>query len=125
VLPSLSRLKDKGIGQGKTREDHAGVMNQVFAAYAQGKSAKELVAILGESALSDLDKDYALFADKFEQVFLKQGFFAERTIIDSLDISWDLLSILPKGELKRINEEFIEKYLVEKDADAAVQEDVP
>jgi len=110
VLSSLSRLKDKGIGAGRTREDHAGVMNQVFAAYAQGKSAKELASILGETALSDLDRDYARFTETFEQRFLKQGFFDSRTIIESLDISWELLSILPEGELKRINEEYIEKY---------------
>jgi V/A-type H+-transporting ATPase subunit B len=110
VLTSLSRLKDKGIGAGRTREDHAGVMNQVFAAYAQGKSAKELAAILGDSALSDLERDYARFADEFEAKFLNQGFFENRSIIDSLTISWELLSIIPKGELKRIGEEFIEKY---------------
>jgi V/A-type H+-transporting ATPase subunit B len=110
VLNSLSRLKDKGIGEGKTREDHAGVMNQVFAAYAQGKNAKELAAILGESALSDLDKDYAKFADAFEQNFLRQGFFENRSIAESLDISWKLLSLLPRGELKRIREELISKY---------------
>ena len=110
VLVSLSRLKDKGIGAEKTREDHSGVMNQVFAAYAQGKNAKELAAILGDNALSDLDKDYAHFADAFEQKFLKQGFTEDRSIIDSLTISWNILSILPKSELKRISEEFIAKY---------------
>ena len=110
VLNSLSRLKDKGIGEGKTREDHAGVMNQVFAAYAQGKSALELAAILGENALSDLDRDYAGFAGAFERKFLKQGFFTNRSIAESLDISWELLSMLPREELKRINEEYIEKY---------------
>ena len=115
VLTSLSRLKDKGIGEDRTREDHAGVMNQVFAAYAQGKSAKELAAVLGDSALSELDRNYAQFADEFEQEFLKQGFYDSRTIIESLTISWNLLSILPKGELKRINEEFIEKYHPSKD----------
>ena len=110
VLTSLSRLKDKGIGKDKTREDHAGVMNQVFAAYAQGKNAKELAAILGDTALSDLDRDYARFAETFEQQFLKQGFYDNRSITDSLTISWLLLSLLPKGELKRISAEFIEKY---------------
>ena len=110
VLISLSRLKDKGIGEGRTREDHSGVMNQVFAAYAQGKNAKELAAILGDTALSDLDRSYARFADAFEQKFLKQGFFNNRSIIDSLEISWELLSLLPKGELKRISQEIIEKY---------------
>jgi len=110
VLNSLSRLKDKGIGEGRTRADHSGVMNQVFAAYAQGKNAKELAAILGDNALSDLDRNYARFADAFEQKFLKQGFFNNRSIIDSLDISWDLLAMLPKSELKRIDNEIIEKY---------------
>jgi len=110
VMSSLSRLKDKGIGEGRTREDHSGVMNQVFAAYAQGKNSKELAAILGDSALSELDRDYARFADEFELKFLNQGFLSSRSIIDSLSISWDLLSILPKSELKRISEEFIKKY---------------
>ena len=121
ILASLSRLKDKGIGKGKTREDHAGVMNQVFAAYAQGKSAKELAAILGDSALSELDKDYARFAGEFEQKFLKQGFYDSRSIYDSLSISWDLLSILPKNELKRIDEEFIDKYHPLKDTKGVVE----
>ena len=110
VLNSLSRLKDKGIGEGRTREDHAGVMNQVFAAYAQGKSAKELAAILGDGALSDLDKSYARFADDFELGFLSQGFYTSRSVAESLDAAWELLAILPKGELKRINEELIERY---------------
>ena len=110
VLTSLSRLKDKGIGKGKTREDHADVMNQMSSAYAQGKTVKELLSILGESALSQLDKDYARFADEFEKRFLNQGFYETRSIIDSLAISWELLSILPKGELKRIDEKYIERY---------------
>jgi V/A-type H+-transporting ATPase subunit B len=110
VLTSLSRLKDKGIGEGRTREDHSGVMNQVFAAYALGKNAKELAAILGNSALSELDRDYARFADEFEQKFLNQGYYENRPIKESLDISWQLLSILPKAELKRINIHIIEKY---------------
>jgi V/A-type H+-transporting ATPase subunit B len=110
VLISLSRLKDKGIGAGKTREDHASVMNQVFAAYAQGKNAKELAMILGDSALSELDRDYARFADAFERQFLNQGFAGNRSIVESLTISWQLLAMLPKGELKRIGEDLIEKY---------------
>jgi V/A-type H+-transporting ATPase subunit B len=110
VLSSLSRLKDKGIGEGRTRGDHSGVMNQVFAAYAQGRNARELAMILGENALSDLDKDYAKFAEAFEQKFLKQGFFENRSITESLEISWDILSILPVGELKRINERYIDMY---------------
>ena len=117
VLTSLSRLKDKGIGKDRTREDHAGVMNQVFAAYAQGKNAKELAAILGDAALSELDRDYAKFASEFEREFLNQGFFDNRSIIDSLTVSWNLLSILPKSELKRINEEFIEAYHPDKNKD--------
>ncbi|MGI5970348.1 MAG: V-type ATP synthase subunit B [Oscillospiraceae bacterium] len=115
VLPSLSRLKDKGIGQGKTREDHSGTMNQLFAAYAAGKEAKELMTILGEAALSDTDKLYAKFADEFEKRYVSQGFDENRTIEMTLDLGWELLSILPKSELKRIKPEYIEKYLPKKD----------
>jgi V/A-type H+-transporting ATPase subunit B len=111
VLPSLSRLKDKGIGKNKTREDHADTMNQLFAAYARGKEAKELAVILGEAALSDVDKLYAKFADEFEKTYVSQGFDVNRTIEETLTIGWKLLNILPKGELKRISDEFIEKYL--------------
>ena len=111
VLPSLSRLKDKGIGEGKTREDHSGVLNQVFAAYARGKEAKELAVILGESALSDADKKFAKFADEFEDKFVRQKLDEDRTIKETLDLSWKLMSILPKTELKRVREEHIEKYL--------------
>ncbi len=111
VLPSLSRLKDKGIGEGKTREDHSGTMNQLFAAYARGKEAKELAVILGEGALSEVDKLYAKFADEFEKQYVSQGFDTNRTIEETLDLGWELLSILPKSELKRIKEEHIEKYL--------------
>ncbi len=111
VLPSLSRLKDKGIGEGKTREDHAGTMNQLFAAYASGKESKELSAILGEAALSDTDKLYAKFAEEFEKIYINQGFNAERPVEETLDIGWQLLKILPVGELKRIKTELIEKYL--------------
>ncbi len=110
VLPSLSRLKDKGIGVGKTREDHAGTMNQLFAAYSRGKDAKELMTILGEAALSDDDKLFAKFADEFEKVYVSQGNETNRSIEETLDIGWKLLSILPKRELKRIKPEFIEKY---------------
>ncbi len=110
VLPSLSRLKDKGIGTGKTREDHAGTMNQLFAAYARGKEAKELMTILGEAALSDIDKLYAKFADAFEREYVNQGYSENRSITETLDLGWKLLSILPKSELKRIKPEFIEKY---------------
>jgi len=111
VLPSLSRLKDKGIGPGKTREDHANTMNQLFAAYARGKEAKELAVILGDAALTEVDKLYAKFADNFEAEYVSQGFNTERGIIETLDLGWKLLSILPVGELKRIRQEFIDKYL--------------
>lgn len=110
VLPSLSRLKDKGIGRGKTREDHADTMNQLFAAYSRGKEAKELAVILGEGALTDIDRLYAKFADAFEDEYVSQGYYTNRTIEETLDIGWKLLSILPKQELKRIKDEFIEKY---------------
>ncbi|MDO6353601.1 V-type ATP synthase subunit B [Caloramator sp. CAR-1] len=114
VLPSLSRLKDKGIGKGKTREDHADTMNQLFAAYAQGKQAKELAVILGEAALSDTDKLYAKFAEEFEKRYVSQGEYENRSIEETLTIGWELLSILPRTELKRIREEYIEKYLPKK-----------
>ena len=110
VLPSLSRLKDKGIGDGKTRADHSNTMNQLFSAYARGKDAKELMAVLGEAALSDVDKIYAEFAEAFEQKYVSQGYETERSIEETLNIGWELLSILPKSELKRISDEFIEKY---------------
>lgn len=111
VLPSLSRLKDKGIGLNKTREDHANVMNQLFASYARGKEAKELAVILGEAALTEIDKKYVKLSDDFEELFVKQGEDENRTIEESLNIGWKLLTILPKEELKRIKDEFIEKYL--------------
>ena len=111
VLPSLSRLKDKGIGKGKTREDHADTMNQLFAAYARGKECKELSAILGEAALSDTDKLFAKFAEEFEKRYVSQGFETDRTIEETLDLGWDLLKILPASELKRIRKEYLDKYL--------------
>jgi V/A-type H+-transporting ATPase subunit B len=111
VLPSLSRLKDKGIGKGKTREDHSGTMNQLFAAYATGKENQELMAILGEAALSPTDLKYAKFAEEFERRYVTQGPDENRSIIETLDLGWDLLKILPENELKRIKPEFIEKYL--------------
>ena len=113
VLPSLSRLKDKGIGEGKTREDHSGTMNQLFAAYARGKDAKELMTILGEAALSDDDKQFAKFADAFERRYVNQGNNTNRTIEDTLNLGWELLSLLPRTELKRIKPELIEKYMPE------------
>ena len=118
VLPSLSRLKDKGIGKGKTREDHADTMNQLFAAYARGKEAKELSQILGDAALSDTDKLYAKFADEFEDRYVSQGYTTNRSIEETLNIGWELLSILPKSELKRIRDEYLEKYLPEKQEEA-------
>ena len=114
VLPSLSRLKDKGIGEGKTREDHSGTMNQLFAAYSAGKQAKELMSILGEAALSPTDLLYAQFAEAFEKKYVGQGFGENRSIFDTLDIGWELLSILPEAELKRIKQEHIDKYLPRK-----------
>ena len=111
VLPSLSRLKDKGIGRGKTREDHADTMNQLFAAYSRGKDAKELAVILGDAALSDTDKLYARFADAFEEEYVSQGFYTNRSIEETLDLGWKLLSILPRAELKRIMDEYLDKYL--------------
>ena len=118
VLPSLSRLKDKGIGRDKTREDHADTMNQLFAAYARGKESKELAAILGEAALSDTDKLYAKFAEEFEKEYVNQGFDTDRTIEETLDLGWKLLRILPVSELKRIRQEYIDKYLGAPDAGA-------
>ena len=115
VLPSLSRLKDKGIGEGKTRADHSGVMNQLFAAYSTGKENKELMSILGEAALSPTDLQYAKFADEFEKRYVSQGPDENRSIEETMDIGWDLLSILPTSELKRIKPEFIEKYLPKKE----------
>ncbi|EOI00802.1 V-type ATP synthase beta chain [Enterococcus haemoperoxidus ATCC BAA-382] len=113
VLPSLSRLKDKGTGDGKTRIDHAPTMNQLFAAYAQGKQAKELAVVLGESALSDVDKIYAKFADRFEKEYVNQGFYTNRSINETLDLGWELLSMLPRTELKRIKDDMLDEYLTE------------
>ena len=110
VLPSLSRLKDKGIGEGKTREDHAGTMNQLFAAYATGKEARELATVMGEAALSETDRLYARVADEFERRYVSQGSDENRSIAQTLDLGWQLLSILPKAELKRIKQEYIDRY---------------
>ncbi len=110
VLPSLSRLKDKGIGEGKTRADHAATMNQLFSAYARGKEAKELMVILGEAALTDIDLLYAKFAEEFEKKYVSQGYQADRDIQETLDIGWELLRILPRSELKRINDKFLDQY---------------
>ena len=110
VLPSLSRLKDKGIGEGKTRKDHSHTMNQLFSAYARGKDAKELMVVLGEAALTDIDKLYAKFADEFEKEYVSQGYNTNRSIEETLDIGWKLLRILPRSELKRISDELLDEY---------------
>lgn len=111
VMPSLSRLKDKGIGKGKTREDHADLMNQLFAAYSRGKEAKELAVILGEGALSEEDKAFAKFADLFEDRYVRQGEYENRTVEETLLLGWELLTVVPTKELKRVRDEYIEKYL--------------
>jgi len=111
VMPSLSRLKEKGIGSGKTREDHSDISNQLFAAYARGREAKELAVILGEAALSDADKQFADFADEFENRFVKQSEHDERSIEDTLNLGWELVSALPRAELKRVRDEYVEKYM--------------
>lgn len=113
VLPSLSRLKDKGIGEGKTREDHADVLNQLFACYARGKEARELALILGEAALTEMDKLYLKFADRYEDEYVRQGEFEARSVMETLDLGWKLLKILPAAELKRIRPEYLEKYYPE------------
>ena len=110
VLPSLSRLKQKGIGKGKTREDHSDNMNQLFSAYAQGKDAKELAAVLGDAALTPTDRLYAAFAQEFEKQYLNQGFNKNRSIEETLDLGWKLLAMLPESEMKRVRDEFLEKY---------------
>jgi len=115
VLPSLSRLKDKGIGNGKTREDHANTMNQLFACYARGKEAKELMIILGEAALTPIDRIYAKFADEFEEKYVNQGYTTDRSIEETLDLGWELLSMFPRSELKRIKQPIYEKYAKKKD----------
>ncbi len=111
VLPSLSRLKNKGIGKGKTREDHADTMNQLFSAYARGKQAMELAVVLGESAVSPTDRMYAAFAQAFEEQYVSQGYHTDRSMEETLSIGWKLLAMLPKSELKRIHPEYLEQYL--------------
>jgi len=118
VVPSLSRLKDKGIGRGKTREDHADTMNQLYAAYTSGREARELATILGESALSDADRAFAKFAEEFDKRYVNQGYQTNRSIIDTLDLGWELLSIIPRSELKRIRDEYLDKYLPQEDKGA-------
>lgn len=118
VVPSLSRLKDKGIGEGKTREDHADTMNQIFAAYTAGREARELATILGESALSDADKAFSKFAEAFDEKYVDQGFDNNRSIIETLDLGWELLQLVPRSELKRIRDEYLDKYLPQDDKGA-------
>ena len=113
VLPSLSRLKDKGIGPDRTRKDHAATMNQLFAAYARGKDARELMVILGEAALTEMDKKYAEFAEAFEREYVSQGYDANRSIEETLDIGWKLLAILPRSELKRIKDDMLDEFYPE------------
>lgn len=110
VLPSLSRLKDKGIGEGRTRADHADVMNQLFSAYARGKDARELMVVLGEAALTDMDKRYAKFAEEFEKTYVSQGYYTDRDVEETMEIGWKLLRILPRSELKRIKDKFLDIY---------------
>ncbi len=111
VLPSLSRLKDKGIGEGKTREDHADLYNQLYAAYARGKEAQELATILGEAALSAEDQKYMAYANDFEARYISQGYYENRTIEQTLDLGWELLSVFEDTELKRIDTDLIAKYM--------------
>lgn len=118
AIPSLSRLKDKGIGVGKTREDHADTMNQLYAAYTAGREARELAVILGEAALSDADKAFAKFAEEFDKRYVNQGYYTNRSIEETLNLGWELLSIIPRTELKRIRDSFIEKYLGEEKKNA-------
>jgi len=113
VITSLSRLKDKGIGEGKTRADHANVMNQLYSAYARGKNARELAVVLGESALSAMDVRYVRFAEAFEEQYIQQGEDEDRSIERTLEIGWNLLSMLPRAELKRVDDEFIDQYYTE------------
>ncbi len=111
VVPSLSRLKDKGIGEGKTREDHADTMNQIYAAYTAGREARELAVILGDSALSEADRAFSKFTDAFDRRYVNQGYGANRSITETLDLGWELLRIIPRTELKRIRDAYLEKYL--------------
>lgn len=113
ALPSLSRLKDKGIGEGKTRKDHAATMNQIYAAVARGREAKELATILGESALSDTDLAFARFSDEFDERYVNQGFSTNRSIAETLDLGWSLLRMLPRAELKRISDKLLDEYFPE------------
>ncbi|HQE56301.1 MAG TPA: hypothetical protein PLB15_03030, partial [Candidatus Fermentibacter daniensis] len=110
VMESLSRLKDKGIGKGKTREDHADLFNQLMAAYSAGKNARELAVILGTAALSPLDQQYLRFAEEYERRYISQGEGENRTIEETLDLGWELLKLLPREEMKRVRPEHLDKY---------------
>ena len=110
ILPSLSRLMNQGIGAERTRDDHSGVSNQLYAGYAEGRDMRDLVAVVGEEALTDRDRKYLEFADRFEKEFVTQGRDEDRTIEQTLDLGWELLSSLPEGELKRIDDKYIKKY---------------
>jgi V/A-type H+-transporting ATPase subunit B len=114
VLPSLSRLMKNGIGEEKTRNDHSNVADQLYAAYANGRGVRDLIAVVGEESLGDLDRDYLKFADEFEKTFVKQGYDDDRTIKKTIDLAWNLLYSLPKSELKRISTEFIDRYYIDK-----------
>lgn len=110
VLPSLSRLMNQGIGEGRTRDDHAGVSDQCYAAYAEGRDVRNLVAVVGEEALTERDKKFLEFADAFENEFVVQDRDANRSIEETLDLGWKLLTILDEGDLKRIDNDLIKKY---------------
>jgi V/A-type H+-transporting ATPase subunit B len=110
-LPSLSRLMKDGIGSGMTREDHKDVSSQLFAAYSKVKQVRNLASIIGEEELSDADKQYLKFGEKFEQIFLTQGEFENRSIDRTLDLGWKVLAEIPRDELFRVKPEFIGKYL--------------
>jgi V/A-type H+-transporting ATPase subunit B len=122
VLPSLSRLMDDGIGEGLTREDHGDVSDQLYAAYAEGEDLRDLVNIVGREALSERDNLYLDFADRFEAEFVDQGFETNRSVEDTLDLGWELLSLFPKAELNRVDEELIEQYYVEGESEAEAEE---
>jgi V/A-type H+-transporting ATPase subunit B len=125
VLPSLSRLKDKGIGEGKTREDHADLYNQLYAAYARGKEAQELATIIGEAALSAEDKKYMDFAGKFETQYVSQDYYENRSVEQTLDLGWQLLSMFEHAELKRIDIKLIEKYMPKARKDSGKEKQDP
>ena len=113
VLPSLSRLMSGGIGEGRTRDDHSGVSDQLYSAYAEGRELRDLVAVVGEEALTERDQSFLAFADEFENQFITQAKDEDRTIVETLDLGWKLLTILPKNELKRVKDEMVEKYYPE------------